>query len=729
MKYLRDLWDESVASALPDELELLRYRSNLLGADLRITNFGGGNTSSKITLADRFNGKPTEVLAVKGSGGDIGSIKREGFALVYMDRLIQLQSVYKGEAHEDEMVGYYPLAAFGDNRVAASIDTPLHAFLPFPHIDHLHPDWAIAIAASANGREKMEEFNKQFGRKMVWLPWQRPGFELGLMLQKAVKDNPGCDGIFLGSHGLFTWGLTQRECYLNSATAIDQMGQFVMKHQKAKGKMLFGGSKVEGHKTPDQIATAIFPYLRGQCATTRRNIGHFDRSPEALAFINSADAKKLSALGTSCPDHFIRTRICPFYVEWNPQTGTIDQLKKSISTGLVAYRENYSVYYNKFATADSPKLRDSNPSVVLIPGIGMFTFSRNKKEARITSEFYRNAIGVMAGATSMDDGSKPKILPQAKTSSANKGFASYSNYVSLPPLEAFRIEYWALEEAKIQRMPAEAEFSRKVVLVVGGGNGIGRLVSLILAKQGAHLVIADRDLKAAEAVAAETKLGEAVHAVALDLVNRKSIRAAVDATVLKFGGIDSIINTAAVFFAPDTAGNLPDEQWGLTFDINVTGNYYLVDEARSVLTDQGISASVVLTSSANAVVAKRGSEAYDVSKSAVNHLIRSLAVGLKPHVRVNGIAPATVVEGSTMFPRDRVIASLAKYNIPYSEDETTESLREKLARFYAKRTLLDAAIRPQDCAEAIVWLASDRSSRTTGHVIPVDGGLNEAFLR
>ena len=434
-------------------------------------------------------------------------------------------------------------------------------------------------------------------------------------------------------------------------------------------------------------------------------------------------------MGTSCPDHFIRTRICPFYVEWNPQTGTIDGLKKAIANGLIAYRENYSAYYNKFATPDSPKLRDANPSVVLIPGIGMFTFSRNKKEARITGEFYRNAIGVMAGATSMDDGSKPKQLPQAKTVAANKGFASYCNYVALPPFEAFRIEYWALEEAKIQRMPAEAEFSRKVVLVVGGGNGIGRLVALILAKQGAHLVIADRDLAAAQAVAAETKLGEAVHAVALNLVDRKSLRAAITETVLQFGGIDSIINTAAVFFAPDTNGNLPDDQWGLTFDINVTGNHLLVDEARSVLADQALSASIVLTSSANAVVAKRGSEAYDVSKSAVNHLIRSMAVGLKPHVRVNGIAPATVVEGSTMFPRDRVIASLAKYAIPYTEQETTESLREKLAGFYAKRTLLNAAIRPQDCAEAIVWLASDRSSRTTGHVIPVDGGLVEAFLR
>lgn len=729
MKYLRDLWDESIAAKLPDDLELLRYRSNLLGADLRITNFGGGNTSSKINLSDPFNGNKTQVLAVKGSGGDIGSIKREGFALVYMDRLVQLQSVYKGEALEDEMVGYYPLAAFGDNRVAASIDTPLHAFLPFPHVDHLHPDWAIAIAASANGREKMEQFNKQFGHKMVWLPWQRPGFELGLMLQKAVADNPGCDGIFLGSHGLFTWGMTQRECYLNSVTAIDQMGQFVMKHQKAKGAQLFSGAKFAKHKTPNEIARAIFPYLRGQCASTRRNIGHFDQSPEALTFANSEDAKKLSALGTSCPDHFIRTRICPFYVEWNPQTGTIDGLKKAIANGLVAYRENYTAYYNKFATADSPKLRDANPSVVLIPGIGMFTFSRNKKEARITGEFYRNAIGVMAGATSMDDGSKPKQLPQAKTVAANKGFASYCNYVALPPFEAFRIEYWALEEAKIQRMPAEAEFSRKVVLVVGGGNGIGRLVALILAKQGAHLVIADRDLAAAQAVAAETKLGEAVHAVALNLVDRKSLRAAITETVLQFGGIDSIINTAAVFFAPDTNGNLPDDQWGLTFDINVTGNHLLVDEARSVLADQALSASIVLTSSANAVVAKRGSEAYDVSKSAVNHLIRSMAVGLKPHVRVNGIAPATVVEGSTMFPRDRVIASLAKYTIPYTEQESTESLREKLAGFYAKRTLLNAAIRPQDCAEAIVWLASDRSSRTTGHVIPVDGGLVEAFLR
>ena len=729
MKYLRDLWDESIAAKLPDDLELLRYRSNLLGADLRITNFGGGNTSSKINLSDPFNGNKTQVLAVKGSGGDIGSIKREGFALVYMDRLVQLQSVYKGEALEDEMVGYYPLAAFGDNRVAASIDTPLHAFLPFPHVDHLHPDWAIAIAASANGREKMEQFNKQFGHKMVWLPWQRPGFELGLMLQKAVADNPGCDGIFLGSHGLFTWGMTQGECYLNSVTAIDQMGQFVMKHQKAKGAQLFSGAKFAKHKTPNEIARAIFPYLRGQCASTRRNIGHFDQSPEALAFANSEDAKKLSALGTSCPDHFIRTRICPFYVEWNPQTGTIDGLKKAIATGLIAYRENYTAYYNKFATADSPKLRDANPSVVLIPGIGMFTFSRNKKEARITGEFYRNAIGVMAGATSMDDGIKPKQLPQAKTVAANKGFASYCNYVALPPFEAFRIEYWALEEAKIQRMPAEAEFSRKVVLVVGGGNGIGRLVALILAKQGAHLVIADRDLAAAQAVAAETKLGEAVHAVALNLVDRKSLRTAISETVLQFGGIDSIINTAAVFFAPDTNGNLPDDQWGLTFDINVTGNHLLVDEARSVLADQALSASIVLTSSANAVVAKRGSEAYDVSKSAVNHLIRSMAVGLKPHVRVNGIAPATVVEGSTMFPRDRVIASLAKYTIPYTEQESTESLREKLAGFYAKRTLLNAAIRPQDCAEAIVWLASDRSSRTTGHVIPVDGGLVEAFLR
>ena len=729
MKYLRDLWDDATANALPDELERLRYRSNLLGADLRITNFGGGNTSSKIGLTDPFNGSLTSVLAVKGSGGDIGSIKREGFALVYMDRLVQLQSVYKGEAREDEMVGYYPLAAFGDNRVAASIDTPLHAFLPFPHVDHLHPDWAIAIAASANGKEKMEEFNRKFGHKMVWLPWQRPGFELGLMLQKAVAANPGCDGIFLGSHGLFTWGMTQKECYLNSVTAIDQMGQFVMKHQKAKGAQLFGGVKFENHKAPQDIARAIFPFLRGQCATTRRNIGHFDTAKEAVQFASSVDAKALSALGTSCPDHFIRTRICPFYVEWDPKVGTIESLKKAISTGLVKYRANYSAYYNKFAVEGSPKLRDANPSVVLIAGVGMFTFSRNKKEARITAEFYRNAIGVMAGATSMDDGSKPAVVPQAKTVKANKGFASFNNYVALPPGEAFRIEYWALEEAKIQRMPAEAEFSRKVVLVVGGGSGIGRLVSLILAKQGAHLVIADRNLESAQAVAAETKLGEAVHAVALDLVDRKSIAKALSETVLKFGGVDSIINTAAVFFAPDTAGNLPDSQWGLTFDINVSGNFFLVDEARKDLIEQGLTTSVVLTSSANAVVAKRGSEAYDVSKSAVNHLIRSLAVGLKPNVRVNGIAPATVVEGSTMFPRDRVIASLAKYKIEYSESETTESLREKLAGFYAKRTLLDAAIRPQDCAEAIVWLASDRSSRTTGHVIPVDGGLIEAFLR
>jgi rhamnose utilization protein RhaD (predicted bifunctional aldolase and dehydrogenase)/NAD(P)-dependent dehydrogenase (short-subunit alcohol dehydrogenase family) len=730
--FLRDLWDPAIAEKLANNpLALLRYRSNLLGADLRITNFGGGNTSSKMDLPDPFTQKPTRVLAVKGSGGDLESIAESGFALLYQDRLLQLRNLYRGEAHEDEMVGYYPLSAFGENRVAASIDTPLHALLPFPHVDHLHPDWAIALAASANGKRKLDEFNRQFNRKIVWLPWQRPGFELALMLEEAIRKNPGADGILLGSHGLFTWGATQRECYLNSLTAIDEMGQFIETHRK-KGGALFGGLETHPANERRKIAAEILPALRGAMSSNRRVVAHYTDDADALTFAGSKWSRELAALGTSCPDHFLRTRICPLFLHWDPAKEDATVLKARIAEQTPAYRKEYKKYYQAWATPDSPKLRDSNPSVVIVPGLGLFGFGKNKKEARITTEFFINAIHVMAGASAVEDGSPQHPLPQARRVEQSPQFASLHNYVALPRSEAFRIEYWALEEAKLQRMPAEAEFSRKIALVVGGASGIGREVALLLARKGAHVVVADFDEQGAAAVAEEAgKLSssEFVGHTGVDLGSAESLREAVDFTVLRFGGVDCVVNTAAIYPVPGADGQLSEVQWTKTFQVNVTGNYLLARATEWVFKDQRLPGTLVLTGSANAVVPKKGSEAYDTSKAALNHLIGELAIGLSPLVRVNGIAPATVVAGSTMFPRDRVMQSLDKYKIAYNESESTDELREKLANFYAQRTLTKLPILPQDCASAILWLAGEQSSKTTGHVIPVDGGLSEAYLR
>jgi len=730
--HLKDLWNEDHARKLAvEQLALLRYRSNLLGADLRITNFGGGNTSSKIELPDPFTARPVRVLAVKGSGGDLGSITESGFALLYLDRLEQLKDLYRGEKFEDEMVRYYPLSAFGENRVAASIDTPLHAFLPFAHVDHLHPDWAIAMAASANGRRKLEEFNKEFHRNIAWLPWQRPGFELALMLERAIKENPASDGLILGGHGLFTWGNTQRECYLNSIHTIDQMGEFILQHQ-AKKAQLFGG--IEHAPMPDRkkIAPKILPALRGAVSSNRRVIAHYTDDEDALTFAGSKWAKELSALGTSCPDHFLRTRVCPLFLDWNPSREDVQTLKGRIQTDLAHYRAAYTKYYEDWATSESPKLRDSNPSVVVVPGLGIFGFGKNKKEARITTEFFLNAIHVMAGANALEDEDVTHALPQARHAEQSQQFTQFHNYVALPRSEAFRIEYWALEEAKLQRMPAEAEFSRKIALVIGGASGIGRETSLLLARKGAHVIVADLEEQAAKIVADEIgdiSSPEFVATIAADLSSSESLARAIDFTISKFGALDIIVNTAALYPVPNAGAEISHAQWAKTFLVNVTGNYLLAQAADWVFRDQNLPAAMVLTTSANAVVPKKGSEAYDTSKAALSHLIRELAIKLSPLVRVNGVAPATVVAGSTMFPRDRVIQSLQKYKIDFSETESTEALRTKLANFYAQRTLTNRPILPQDCANAIVWLAGDQSGKTTGHVIPVDGGLPEAFLR
>jgi rhamnose utilization protein RhaD (predicted bifunctional aldolase and dehydrogenase)/NAD(P)-dependent dehydrogenase (short-subunit alcohol dehydrogenase family) len=734
LRFLEDRWDDAVAAKL-DEPELLRYRSNLLGSDLRITNFGGGNTSSKLEQVDPLDGKTKQILWVKGSGGDLGSIKRAGFATLYMDKLLALEKAYRGVDLEDEMVEMYPLCTFGNNPVAASIDTPLHGFLPFPHVDHLHPDWGIALAASANGKIKMEEFNKEFGHKLAWLPWQRPGFELGMMLKKIVAETPGCDGVVLGGHGLFTWGNTQRESYLNTITIIDQLGQFIERHAVA-GYKVFGGGQAKVRADRAEIAASIMPYLRGAVSRKQRWIGSFSDSKQVLEFVNSAQAEKLAHLGTSCPDHFIRTKIRPMFIRWNPAgeagiAGAAAELKELIETALETYRAEYAEYYKEHAVKDSPAVRDASPTVVLVPGVGMFSFGKNKTESRITGEFYINAIGVMQGAGALGVGVDCKEIPQAGPAASADQFTVHANYVALPPSEAFRIEYWKLEEAKIRRQPPEKELSRRVALVVGGGSGIGREVALLAAERGAHVMVADRDVKGAESVAEETKAivgKEAVGWTSIDIRDRKTIRAALEATIKQFGGIDILINTAALFpSSPD--GVISDAQWALTLEVNVTANYLLTDEAAKIFAEQGIDTSVVLTSSANAVVAKRGSEAYDVSKAALSHLVRELAVSMAPKVRVNGISPATVVKGSTMFPRDRVIASLKKYKLPFEEKMTDDELRNELAKFYATRTLTHQPIDPKDCAQAIMFLAGPLARCTTGHLIPVDGGLTEAYLR
>jgi rhamnose utilization protein RhaD (predicted bifunctional aldolase and dehydrogenase)/NAD(P)-dependent dehydrogenase (short-subunit alcohol dehydrogenase family) len=733
LKYLEDRWDDAIASTL-DEPELLRYRSNLLGSDLRITNFAGGNTSSKLTEIDPLSGEPVEVLWVKGSGGDLGSIKRSGFATLYQQKLLALEKSYRGVEFEDEIVGLYPLAAFRANPVAASIDTPLHGFLPFPHVDHLHPDWGIALAAAANGVEKMEEFNREFHHKLVWLPWQRPGFELAMMLKRAVAENPGCDGIVLGGHGLFTWGNTQRESYLNTITIIDQLGQFINRHGVKVGTEIFGGQVQDVREDRRAIATAILPFLRGHLGSQRRAIASFSDAEDVLGFVNSANGKQLAFLGTSCPDHFIRTKIRPLFVPWTAGAD-IAALKQQIIESLKVYREEYKSYYHKHALTDSPALRDPSPTVVLIPGVGMFSFGKNKTEARITGEFYTNAIHVMEGASALGHAA-PVIatgdpVPQAGPAAAASEFSVCTNYVALPPSEAFRIEYWALEEAKIRRQPPEKELSRKVILVIGGGSGIGREVARLAAERGAHVVVADRDTAGVERVVGELKKiipAEFIASSPVDITNRETIRESLDTAVNAFGGVDILINTAALFpSSPD--GIISDAMWATTLNVNVTANYLLADEAAKLFKEQDLDVSIVLTSSANAVVAKRGSEVYDISKTALSHLVRELAVGLSPKIRVNGISPATVVKGSTMFPRDRVRASLSKYNIAFDESMSDDELRNLLAGFYAKRTLTHQPIDPVDCAEAILFLAGDRSRCTSGHLIPVDGGLPEAFLR
>jgi rhamnulose-1-phosphate aldolase/alcohol dehydrogenase len=727
-KHVKYLWSSDEADKL-DGVDRLVYRSNKLGEDLTLTNTGGGNTSSKLIEKDPLSSESVEVLWVKGSGGDLRTARRDGFASLYLDKVRAMKRRYLADSHrgpktriEDEMYPLYSHCVFNLNPRACSIDTPLHTFVPFKHVDHLHPNAVIAIAASVNQERICKEV---YGEDVIYLPWQRPGFDIGLLIESLIRDNPRAKGVLLGHHGMSSWNDDDQTCYETALEIIDRAASYI--EERDRGAMTFGGPKYQPLSETEsrRILTEVLPWLRGEMSrgemsVHKRVVATIQSDERMLRFVNSHDGPRLAELGTSCPDHFLRTKIKPLFVDWDPALCDISSLKSRLTESMIQYRRDYRAYYDRCKRPDSPSMRDPSPTVVLIPGLGMVAWGKNKSESRVTAEFYNCAIEVMRGAEAIDQ------------------------YEAMNEQEAFDIEYWSLEEAKLRRLPPEKELDRRIVAVIGAGSGIGKATAHRLVKEGAHVACVD----VAEATANETAseiiavYGEGIGVagtgisncgpaigLSCDITNRESVARMFEDVMLAYGGLDAVVVTAGIFVAPDESGRIADDQWGRTFAINVTGAYTVADEANKIFKRQGLPANVVLTTSANAVVAKRGSLAYDTSKAAANHLVRELAIEMSPLVRVNAVAPATVVKGSTMFPRERVIASLLKYGVDFDEQDSTEELREKLAAFYAKRSLIGLAIEPEDQAEAIFLLVSERMSKTTGHVIPVDGGLQDGFLR
>ena len=723
LHYVKYLWRDEDADRLSG-VDRLVYRSNRLGDDLTLTNTGGGNTSSKLTERDPLTSEPVEVLWVKGSGGDLRTATRDGFASLYLDKVRAMKPRYVNSPErgpktpiEDAMYPMYSHCFFNLNPRACSIDTPLHTFVPYQHVDHLHPNAVIAVAASVNQERLCADI---YGEDVIYVPWQRPGFDIGLMIEGLIAQHPRARGVLLGHHGMSSWSNDDKTCYETALEIIDRAAQYI--EQRDRGEQTFGGQKHAPLAEEERLRVfaEIAPVLRGQISASRRFVGTMQHDERMLRFVNSHDAPRLATLGTSCPDHFLRTKIKPLFVDWDPARGDIDGLKAALPVQLEAYRQDYIAYYNRCRRPDSPPMRDPNPTVILIPGLGMIAWGKNKSESRVTAEFYNCAIEVMRGAEAID------------------------TYEAMDQQEAFDIEYWSLEEAKLRRLPPEKELDRQVIAVIGAGAGIGKATAHRLVREGAHIVAVDRDRASAQATADEivAKYGEGIGmagtgisncgpaiGLACDITDRASVRRMLADVMLAYGGLDAVVVTAGVFVPPDRNGRVDDQMWTLTFGINVTGAYVVADEAHQIFRRQGLPVSIVLTTSANAVVAKKGSLAYDTSKAAANHLVRELAVEMAPLVRVNAVAPATVVKGSTMFPRDRVVASLAKYGIAYAEDEATEDLRSRLAAFYATRSLIGSPIEPEDQAEAILLLVSGRLAKTTGHIIPVDGGLQDGFLR
>ena len=707
-KYVSYLWDEKKAAELAgDEVALLIYRSNLLGADLRLTNYGGGNTSCKTMAKDPLTGKDVEVMWIKGSGGDLGTMKRSGLAALYVDRLRALKNIYRGIEHEDEIVELFNHCIYDLASKAPSIDTPLHGFFPFKHIDHLHPDAAIAIAAAKDGKKITQElFNGTIG----WVKWQRPGFDLGLKLKQCLDENPGIRGIILGSHGLFTWGDTAYESYINTLEVIERCAQY-LEDNYGKKRPIFDGQKIESLVKEERLkkATALAPVLRGLCSSNYPKsspsgvggmIGHFTDDDRVLQYINSNDLEKLAPMGTSCPDHFLRTKISPLVLNLTTQedVSNTTAVKEKLLPQFEEYRKMYAEYYNSCKHANSPAMRDPNPVVILYSGVGMFTFAKDKQTARVAAEFYINAINVMRGAEAV------------------------SEYTSLPGQEAFDIEYWLLEEAKLQRMPKPKPLSGRIALVTGSAGGIGKAIAKKFAEEGACVVLNDINQERLDGTVQEfekTFGKDTVASTLLDVSNELSIEKAFEQTVLAFGGTDIIINNAGISISkPITEHSIED--WDKLYDILVKGQFLVSKKAIEIMRKQSFGGDIVNVVSKNSIVAGPNNAGYGSAKAAQAHLTRLLAAELgADKIRVNTVNPDAVISDSNIWSGGWAEGRAKVYGITV----------EELPAYYAKRTLLNETILPEDIANACFVFVGGLLNKSTGNTLNVDGGIAAAFTR
>ncbi|MBB4183952.1 rhamnulose-1-phosphate aldolase/alcohol dehydrogenase [Sinorhizobium terangae] len=690
---LANLWDEAKVTGM-SEPEKLLYRSNLLGSDKRITNYGGGNTSAKVMEKDPLTGEMVEVLWVKGSGGDVGTIKLDGFATLYMDKLRALKGIYRGVEFEDEIVGYLPHCTFNLNPRAASIDTPLHAYVPKTHVDHMHPDAIIAIAASQNSKELTQQI---FGDEIGWLPWKRPGYELGLWLEKFCLENPKARGVVLESHGLFTWGDTAKEAY---ETTIEIINRAIAWFEAENTAPAFGGAVKPALDSAERAAIAkrLMPIIRGLISAAEKKVGHFDDSQAVLDFVTSKNLEPLAALGTSCPDHFLRTKIRPLVVDFDPANPDIEKTVAGLSEAIVAYRADYAAYYERCKRADSPAMRDPNAVVYLVPGVGMITFAKDKATARISGEFYVNAINVMRGASGV------------------------STYVGLPEQEAFDIEYWLLEEAKLQRMPKPKSLAGRIALVTGGAGGIGKATANRLMQEGACVVLADIDETALEA--AQTELAgrygkDFVRSVNMNVTSEAAVEAGFGDALLAFGGLDILVSNAGLASSAaieDTTLAL----WSKNIDILTTGYFLVSREAFRIFRNQKAGGNVVFVASKNGLAASPGASAYCTAKAAEIHLARCLALeGASAQIRVNVVNPDAVLRGSKIWTGEWKEQRAAAYKMDVDD----------LEAHYRERSMLKLSVFPEDIAEAIYFLASDMSAKSTGNIVNVDAGNAQSFTR
>jgi len=686
-------WDDAHAATL-DEAHLLLYRSNLLGADKAITNFGGGNTSAKIPMPDPLSGEMVEVLWVKGSGGDLGSIRLDGFATLYMEKLQALRARYRGLEQEDEMVGYLPHCTFNLNTRAASIDTPLHAYIPYPHVDHMHPDAVIAIAACKNSQALTASV---FDGELGWLPWQRPGYDLGLKLEKMAREQPALKGIVLEGHGLFTWGDSAKSCYDNTLDIIRRADDWLAANCSSPA---FGGKQCAALRTEERAALAarVMPLLRGKISQQEFKLGHFDDSAAVLEFVCSRDLVQLAALGTSCPDHFLRTKIRPLVLDFNPAAPDFQKLVDNLDQALEDYRQDYSAYYQRCRRANSPAMRDANPVIYLIPGVGMLSFAKDKATARIAGEFYINAINVMRGANGVD------------------------SYVGLPEQEAFDIEYWLLEEAKLQRMPKPRSLAGRVALVTGGGGGIGQAVARQLLSEGACVMLTDIDQSAIDS-AYQSLLKQAgpdaIGVVRADITNEADVDNVLNSVALHFGGIDLLVSNAGIA----SASPLEDtslEVWQRNMSVLATGYFLISRSAFRSMTAQGLGGSIVFVASKNGLVASAGASAYCTAKAAEIHLARCIALEGAPHaIRVNVVNPDAVIRGSRIWD--------GKWKQERAASNKIDS--DNIEEFYRQRSLLKRSVLPEDIAEAVYFFVSEKSAKSTGNILNVDAGNAAAFTR